>query len=166
MEITYKTEISELIDVGKVQSKVSSIEGVIDEYSDKGDEVLRKELSSNLSENTFYYGSNHPIFDKATTLCTSFSSIDTSVLSTIISKAKEKREEELLRLKSEVQKRIEEITNQLQANLSRIRELCLSKDAEATSQIDKIKAENHKLIDEKQKLKEKLEKIESELGDL
>ena len=166
MEITYKTELSELIDVGQVQEQVSTIESVIDEYSDKGDELLRKELASNLSEDTFYYGSNHLIFDKVTSLCTSFSNVDKSVLATIISKAKDKREEELLRLREEVQKRIEEIKSKLQDNLYQMSNLLLSTDSQSQIKIDKLKQLNRVLLEERQELDKKLEKIESELGGL
>jgi hypothetical protein len=68
MEITYQTNISELINVDQAQDQVSSIESVIDEYSNRGNEVLREQLASNLSETSFYYGTNHPIFDKATSI--------------------------------------------------------------------------------------------------
>jgi hypothetical protein len=166
MEITYQTNISELINVDQVQDQVSSIESVIDEYSNRGDEVLREQLASNLSESSFYYGTNHPIFDKATSICISFSDIDKSALSNIISKAKEKREEELITLRKEVQNRIEEIYRQLLANLFSVKNLTISTDPNAPNEIEKIKESNKYLIDEKESLEKKIEKIESELGGL
>ena len=166
MEITYKTEISELINVGQIQEQTSIIEKVIDEYSDKGDEILRKELSTNLSENTFYYGTNHLIFDKATKLCMSFSNIDKSVLAIIISKAKEKREEELTILREKVQERIKEIDAQLRDNLYNIRNLLISTNPEDSIKLNEIKRINRELISEKQELEKKIENIDSELGGL
>lgn len=166
MEITYQTHISELINVDQVQEQVASIESVIDEYSNRGDEVLREQLASNLSESSFYYGTNHPIFDKATSICISFSDIDKSALSNIISKAKEKREEELIRLRKEVQNRIEEINGQLLSNLYSIKNLSISTAPNALNEIEKIKQSNRQLIAEKEKLEKKIEKIESELGGL
>lgn len=112
MTITYKTEISELMDVGQVQEKTDEIKKIVDEYKDETGESLKTELTSNLSPTTFYIDNNPLLHDKAEEVYNSLNSntyIDLSVLSTIISKAKEKREEELNTLKKAVINHINEL---------------------------------------------------------
>jgi hypothetical protein len=165
MTITYETEISELMDVGQVQEKTDEIKKIVDEYKDDTGESLKTELTSNLSPTTFYIDNNPLLHDKTEEVYNSLNSnnyIDLSVLSTIISKSKEKREEELNTLKKAVINHINELNASI-VNYS-LKLIAMFPGSANYNERYSILSNLSKLKTEQKLYEDKLRSIEKEIG--
>ena len=164
MVITYKTELSELINVGEVSAKTSEITKIIDEYADKVEESIKSECTSNLSEETFYIDNDPLIYNKLNTLIVS-SEIDKSALSNIVSLAQEKREEELSKLHKAVLEHIGELTDQKNDKcLQRSRLELFNFLNRNASAIESLTQQIIAIEEEIKIYEEKLKTIESQMG--
>ena len=165
MTITYKTEISELLDVGQVEAKTDEIKKVVDEYKDDTGESLKTELNSNLSQTTFYIDNNSLLHDKTKEVYNSLNSsdcIDLSVLSNIISLAKDKREEELNTLKKAVKSHISELNSVITKYLSEL--ITLTPEVPNYNKRYAILNNLKKVKVEQKYYEEKLQSIDKEIG--
>ena len=165
MTITYKTEISELLDVGQVEAKTDEIKKVVDEYKNGTGESLKTELNANLSQTTFYVDNNSLLHDKTKEVYNSLNSsdcIDLSVLSNIISLAKDKREEELNTLKKAVKSHISELNSVITKYLSEL--ITLTPEVPNYNKRYAILNNLKKVKVEQKYYEEKLQSIDKEIG--